>query len=203
MNKLLLKNILFAGVFLLISHNIIAQSQSIQVFGSAPYTRTVEKYTAEIILSNANYDYGNYKSLSDIKKEFAQFLKDNEFNDALFIEDPALFFLIDGYAEGTLYRFETTNKEEFIKLSQLYKIRNARINSKKLIYKPVADGGELAKKALEDARRKATVTAGIAGKKLGQLLDITDNNSLNAEGYSYYGYETKEEYIVTVKFGLE
>lgn len=204
MKKPMFKSMLFATGFLLVSNCIIAQSQpsSIQVQGAATYTRTVDRYTADIILSHASYD-GVYKNLTDIKKEFNQFLKYGGFNAAMFKEDSSLFFLLDGYGEGTLYRFETTSKEEFVKLAQLYKLRNVKLHTKKLIFKPVVNGEELARKALEDARKKGTELAVIAGKKLGAITEIIDLNPLNGEVYNYDAYESKEEYVITVKFVVE
>ncbi len=205
MKKRLIKNLIPVTALLLVSYYTMAQSPqaSIQVQGSTAYSRTVEKYTAEIILSNTNYDYGTYKSLDEMKKEFVQFLKNNDLNEGLFTENAALFFLVDGYGEGTLYRFETTNKEDFVKLNRLYKLRNARINAKKLVYKPVSDSIALMKQALEDATKKATGSAGVAGKKLGKIIEIMDHNNLSGDGYNYYEYESKGEYVISVKFELE
>lgn len=205
MKKRLIKNLLTATAFLPVSCYTMAQSPqaSIQVQGSASYIRTVEKYTAEIILSGANYDYGNYKGLDEMKKEFARFLEENDMKKELFMEHADLFFLVDGYAEGTLYRFETTRKEDFVKLNRLYKLRNARVHTKKLVHKPVPDNVALVKQALEDATRKAGISAGVAGKKLGTIIEITDYNNLSAEGYNYYEYESKGEYVISVKFSIE
>jgi len=205
MKKLWIRNAVGVLLFVLFTCQVNAQDHqpSIQVYGVANFNRAVDRYTAEIILTNANYDYEGYKTRDEMRTAFLQFVVKNGLRESAFKEDSVLFFMIDGYGEGTLFKFESDSVEEFAKLAGLHKLRIARINTKRLFYKPLMNTSELAAKALEDARKKAEVAAAVAGRKLGKILEIADGNNFSAEAYNYYNYEAGEVYQLSVKFGLE
>lgn len=175
----------------------------IEVNGLVAYEAAVQQYEAIIVLSPAmDYNYPAASPFTEIRKCFFEAIRQHGFKEDAFKEDKLAFVTGDYQGEGTVYKFQTTSAETFIKLKELEKVRGARIQYKKMHYKMAGDTREWMKKALEDARRKAADIATTLNRKLGAPIALSDLNTGVTESYNYLG-ESKNYYQIVVRFAIE
>lgn len=201
------KVILVFTLVLLSAFNAKAQqakpmANSVTVVEQVTVERKSVLYKATITLSEDNlyYSVGSYKDLAGLKEHYFKNLKENGIDPANFIEDKLEYISYGYQKDGTVFKFETSSKDEIQKLSQI-KIAGVSVTYKhKLMLKP-GQRISLKKKVLAKAKENALDVCKAADKKLGEIITITDSN-LPEEMWNSLQNNYEEYYYMTVTYEM-
>ncbi|MEZ2440704.1 SIMPL domain-containing protein [Chitinophaga sp. RCC_12] len=202
-----MKKILLAAMMLFAALNSHSQGKesSIEVRGVAKIDREIESYLVDFAIA-AEYGEGEgKKAFEDLKNAFLAKAKAAGFEESRFKEDKMGYQALQYYREGSLYTFETRNKEELLKVVKLANGVVVTIVSTRLKYKPVKDSEKLYATAFSDSKEKAATIAKAINKKIGAAITVTDltsPESISEENF-YYKPVTDQYYYLSVKFLIE
>jgi len=200
-----MKKLILLIAFLAISVTTFAQQDKsyIEATGVTKYKRTVEKYIAKTIISK-DLDYNNNcETIAELKSNYFKKLMTANFDTSKLKEDK-MGYLTFGYKkEGMLLVLETSSKEEFMNFI-IVNATGTQVYTRDAVYKLSSqEVADLAKAAIENARQKAEKTAGSTGKKIGNILMITDHIQNETKEVLYYdNLGDKGLYQVIVRFEL-
>lgn len=203
-----MKKALMAIMILLATLKGLAQEKerSIEVRGVVKMDREIESYQIDFAVAVGYGEGEGNKSFEELKTAFFAKAKAAGFEESRFKEDKMGYLALQYFREGSLYTFETRNKEELIKVNKLANGGGVvTIVSTRLKFKPVQDSGKLFDSAFRDSKEKAESIAKAINKKLGGVLMIIDYNGVEQgsdEGF-YYKPATDLYYYLTVKFSIE
>lgn len=180
----------------------------VEVSGLAEYKADPVVFIADLLVSpTAEYSYGSSGSVEEIKKSFLQMIRQLGLKEEDFVENKMLFFLNEIQGEGTLYHFETKDRNTFFKIKDLEKVRGVRMQNKRIQYKVAESQKELLAKAIANAQSKAQEAAAQMGRRLGSILTLYDGNNMEIiEEYakSYDPYNAgKNYYQISVRYSVE
>lgn len=205
-----MKKLIICSVSLIVGLYGFAQDKdhAIEVRGSAKFTRVVDRYIVDILISDDfyNYAYEDKPSFDSLKSSFFRKAKQAGLSETSFKEDKLGYANIQYGAKGTLYRFETASADELIKL---HGIANGKLGAnavaKTVRYKPLDNEEQVIENALRDGREKATKIARSINKKLGDIIYVNDYNSADANAEEHYYHKTLGEqyYTLSIKFAME
>ncbi len=200
-----MKKFVLSIVFMLMGLSMIAQSNPnfIAVNGTYKYAIT-PKYKAKMTVSMANVYYDQQTtSLLEIKSSYLDKLaKVGIRSDRLKQDD--LYYAMMGYdKEGTIVEFSTESVEEMKKFLLVKSIGVTKTDAIMEAQLSEAEMAEYAKKAYDQAKRKAEGIAAKIGRKIGKAVSINDSNSNKINESLYYGSNFKEkDYYIAVSFEL-
>jgi len=204
-----MKKLILAAIISLAALNSHAQGAKetiIEVRGVAKITREVESYLIDFAVA---VDYGEMegrKSFEDLKNAFFTKAKAAGFEESRFKEDKMGFQALQMYREGSLYTFETRNKEELLKAAKLANGGGIiTITGTRLKYGPVKDEEKLFDSAFRNGQERAAGIAKAINKKLGAVQSITEYAALDttAEDNFYYKQPVDQDYYLIIKFAIE
>ncbi len=202
-----MKKLALVFVFVALATNLMAQQSKpyIEVTGIARFDKPVKKYAIGIVVSlGLVYESSDSTTtLKMLKDEYFEKLTKANFDTEKLKENKFGYLGIGFKKEGALYMFETTSKEECMKIMSV-NLDGTQIYSKYSIYELSQDRAtQLAKEAIEKAKAKAVLVANSRGKKIGDILAITDTNSSKERETIYYDYtDEKGHYRVVVRYEL-
>ncbi|WP_343306359.1 SIMPL domain-containing protein [Chitinophaga niabensis] len=204
MKKLILAAIVSMAA--LNSHAQEAKETTIEVRGEAKITREVESYLIDFAIA---VDYGEMegrKSFEDLKSAFFAKAKAAGFEESRFKEDKMGYQALQLYREGSLFTFETRNKEELLKAAKLANGGGViTITSTRLKFGPLKDEEKLFDAAFRNGKERAAGIAKAFNKKLGAVLTVTEYAPLDAgaEDNFFYKQPVGQDYYLTIKFAVE
>ncbi|REE24272.1 hypothetical protein DFQ09_10437 [Winogradskyella pacifica] len=144
-------------------------------------------------------------SLDEVKKNYIKKLEASGIEFSQFTRNTYYEFAMS-YSqnrESEYYHFKTSNKEDVRKLSKLksagMSVVNTEVEAKKLTNQQLVD---LSKKAIDNAKEKASALAKEMNKTIGEIISIVDQNS-STQYIQSYGTSTLQSYAVTVSFELK
>jgi len=179
------------------------QSKTVTVYGRALVEREIVGYKATITLNMEQLYYANagYETLDQLKEKYFEELRKKDINPNKFKEYP-LEFLGYGYqGAGTIFKFETSSKEDVLKLSKV-KMTGVNITYEK---KSILESEELLnfkKDALAQAQENANRICKAANKKRGELISIADSDLQKVLWIDLYNsYEEYTQVTVSYKIG--
>ncbi len=171
------------------------EKNTVSVSGRTPVERTTALYRAKVSLNMEQLYYSDptCKSLDELKDKYFKELKIHGIDPSEF-KEKKMDYLAYGYQrEGTVLELETSSEE---KIKSLAKVKmtgvSVQYQFKGVITKENRDA--LLKTALENAKQNAARICKVAGKKLGDIVSISDTNTQmelwNSYGNSYQEYIT-------------
>lgn len=201
-----MKHIRLTAILLFTAFIATAQTNNryIEVVGQTTYKRDVKHYEATIRINNTN-TYGNERQLTLEERKALFFEKVNKLGlnkNQVRIADTDEN-ATSKTTEHVDYVIETNDEHEIEKIISLGKIDSWSYKlQEKVVYRPLADKSDIIGKALADAKKNAEVIAEVIGKKIGEVLVISDYNYEDRPGSAYY---TKEErtYRIAVHFAIK
>ncbi len=200
-----MKRLVASIAFMFLCWSMMAQTNPnhITVNGTHKYAIAPE-YSAKMTVSMANVYYDQQTtSLSEIKSSYLDKLaKVGISSDRLKQDD--LYYAMMGYdKEGTIVEFSTRSVEEMKKFLLVKSIGVTKTDAIMEAMLSEAEMAEYAKKAFDQAKRKAAGIAAKIGRKIGKAISINDSNGHKINESLYYGSNFKEkEYYITVSFEL-
>jgi len=202
-----MKKIILLFAFVVMTTSVIAQQGKsyIEVTGIERFDKPVKKYVVGVVISLALiYESSDTTTTIEMLKEqyFKKLTKVN-FDTKKLKEDKFGYLGLGFQKEGFLFMFETASKEECMRILGV-NLKGTQVYSKYLIYELNQEvSAEFAEKAIEKAKIKAELIANIAGKKIGDVLELVDSNvSENKEMLYYDNTGEKGYYKVVVKYEL-
>ena len=196
-------------LILFVSLMSIAQNNSsyVEVPGHTVYQKTVDKYRAEMQITTVYYDtyYEEEKpELEKVEAEVFEKLKTAGFDKNRFTKIDKISYSPQPQSEQSFYIFETNSKDEFTKFITLRKIRGVHTTAnRKIYYKPLENKKKLVDQALENARSNASIIASSMGKTLGDILSVSDCNTMQPDNSGYFPAPENHTYRLSVKFVVE
>ncbi len=180
-----------------------AEKNTVSVLGRTPVERTTALYRARVSLNMEQLYYSDptCKSLVELKDKYFKELKVHGLDSNEFAEKQ-MDFLAYGYQrDGTVLELETDSEE---KIKSLAKVKmtgvSVQYQFKGVITKEKKEA--LLETALENAKQNAAGVCKVAGKKLGDIVSISDTNT-QMELWNSYG-NTYQEYItIYVTYKME
>ncbi|MFD2585362.1 SIMPL domain-containing protein [Croceitalea marina] len=180
-----------------------AEKNTVSVSGRTPVERTTALYRARVSLNMEQLYYSDptCKSLDELKDKYFKELKIHGLDSNEFTEKQ-MDFLAYGYQrDGTILELETDSEE---KIKSLAKVKmtgvSVQYQFKGVITKEKKEA--LLETALENAKQNAAGVCKVAGKKLGDIVSISDTNT-QMELWNSYG-NTYQEYItIYVTYKME
>ena len=189
-----LTNVKFlALLFVMVSSFSFAQIDKpyIDSNGQVEYEREVEKYSATIIVSEdlAYSSYDQNITFDKIKSDYFDKLKSSNVDVSKLNEDALAYTALGYRKKGMVYQYETTSQEKFIELLSVG-FSGVNINEKYVHYKPLSSQQveDMSKKAIADAKARATIIAKSAGKKIGQIIYLNNYREESKRGF----YSTRD-----------
>ena len=203
-----MKKLLLAAIISMAALNTQAQTKetTIEVRGVAKMTREVESYLIDFAIA---VDYGEMegrKSFEDLKSTFLAKAKAAGFEESRFKEDKMGYQALQMYREGSLFTFETRNKEELLKAAKLANGGGViTITATRLKFGPLKDEEKIFDAAFRNGKERAAGIAKAINKKLGTALTITEYAPPDAiaEDNFYYKQPVDQDYYLTIKFAVE
>ncbi|UII76527.1 SIMPL domain-containing protein [Flagellimonas sp. HMM57] len=169
------------------SQNSTDHRNTVSVSGKALVENSSKTYKAKIVLNMGQVRYSNpdCKTLKELKEKFFDKLKANGFEPSSFKED-MMGFIAYGYQnDGTVFDFESSDFEKIMALTKVRMIgASTTVEFKSSVSE--TEHKSLLKKAVEDAKKNATLVCGVINKKLGGVVSISENFTNNGIWYSYY-----------------
>lgn len=203
--------LLFVTSFLSVAGKAQLQTPFVEVGGVAKYTKEVSLYRARIELSPSgyySYNADGKPSLGELRKDFFAKMKENNLEQKRFKKDEES----DPYGasaynqEKERYVFETVSEEEFKSFLKIRKINGSQLVETKVIYKPLTDSEPIIVAAVKDAQKSAAIIAKAVGKKLGDVLSVTDYNSSDrweSDEEAYYPSKNTQTRIrISVRYSM-
>ncbi|GAA4785769.1 hypothetical protein GCM10023231_12060 [Olivibacter ginsenosidimutans] len=174
----------------------------IEVTGETSYKNEIEKYQSKITMTaNEYYVYEEDKAtLENIEEIFFSVMEKNGFSRNEFVESDDVPF--DDNIKQSIYVFETSSKERFVKFNRLKNTKGTSKYDKKVVYKPFDQRKKIIAQALDSARENAIDIAKAMGKKLGKISSVSDVYN-NFYTDSYYPEKETTRYRLVVRFELE
>ncbi len=209
-----MKKLILFIAFITITTMTFAQDNRsyIEVTGVVEFEKLVEKYIAKVIVSKELIYNSHTGSSTDtlvttidaLTETYFKKLTAVNFNTKKLNEDRFGYLTTGFRKEGKLFVFETTSKEEYMKLLSVNSLDGTQIYNRYVVYKLTSNiAAKLAKKAIENAKQKAVFVAKSANKKIGDIITISDNNQNESKEVLYYdNLGDKGLYQVVVRFEL-
>lgn len=177
----------------------------IEAAGQTTYHKEIQHYEATIRISNSRtYDEEAQSVLEDRKVLFFKKVEDLGLNkNQIRMADTDGNDTWKATKQGVDYVIETTDDEEIEKILSLGKIDSWSYKLReKVVYKPTANKSKIIDRALKDAKKNAEVIADVIGKKIAEVLVISDYNYEDTLDSAYY---TKEErtYRIVARFAIK
>ncbi|WP_163516990.1 SIMPL domain-containing protein [Gelidibacter japonicus] len=201
-----MKYIQLTAILLFTAFIATAQTNNryIQAVGQTTYKRDVKHYEATIRINNTN----TYRNETQLTLEERKALFFEKVNKLGLNKNQVRIADTDENAtqkttEHVDYVVETTDEHDIEKIISLGKIDSWSYKlQEKVVYRPFANKSDIIGKALKDAKKNAEVIADVIGKKIGEVLVISDYNYEDRPGSAYY---TKEErtYRIAVHFAIK
>ena len=172
---------------------------TVSVSGRAIVEKTVTRYKAKVSLNMEQLYYSDptCKSLEDLKEKYFKELKLNGIDSTEFIEKKMEFLAYGYQREGTVLVLETSSKD---KIEKLAKVKMTGVTVQYQLKSEITPERHpvLINNSLADARENAERICKIAGKKLGQIVSISDSSIKYSTWNSYHsGYEEYTTIYVT------
>lgn len=197
-----------ALLFVMVSSISFAQIEKphIDSNGQVDYTRVIEKFEATIIVSE-DLAYSSYEeniTFDKIKSDYFGKLKSNGVDVSKLKADELSYTGMGYRKKGMVYQFETTSQEKFVQLLSLGS-SGVNINEKYIYYKPLSSQQveDLSKKAITDAKTRAEIIAKSAGKKLGEIISLSNYREESKRGFYSTRDLTDHIFSVSVKYELQ
>lgn len=207
-----MKRTILAFFLIIISVAVSAQNRSktIKVVGQTLFMQEVELYKVKLHISRSNYyDYStdDKPSLQEIEKSYFSKMKELGFPESKFKKSKDIDNYNNYTVETSIYIFETGSSEEFHKFLKTKPANGVLQGDKLLVFKPMAMANRriLFQAAIKDAASQAAMLADTMGKKVGNLVAITDLNSFNSEleDHYYYSLGKKTVYNIQAEYELK
>ncbi len=200
-----MKKLIASITFILIGMSIIAQTNPNHITVNGVHKYSIEpEYKAKMTVSMANVYYDQQTtSLSEIKSSYLDKLAKVGINSDRLKEDD-LYYAMMGYdKEGTIVEFSTGSVEEMKKFLLVKSMGVTKTDAVLEAKLTEAEMAEYAKKAYDQAKRKAEGIAVKIGRKIGKAISINDSNSNKINESLYYGSNFQEkDYYIAVSFEL-
>jgi len=167
--------ILFLTGTVALQGQTIVSKQTVSVTGNAMVKRALKGYKAKITLSldEAYYAYPECTSIEELTSKYFSKLKDEGFNSGL-LEASKFQFSTYGIQKGsTTFLLETTSLSDIEKLARV-KMNgiNAQYSAKYTLSQKAEE--DLFKAALKNAEQRAMMISEASGKKLGDIISISE-----------------------------
>ncbi|SIO00440.1 SIMPL domain-containing protein [Chitinophaga niabensis] len=203
-----MKKLILAAIISLAALNSHAQEKetTIEVRGVAKISREIESYLIDFAIA---VDYGEMegrKSFEDLKSAFFAKAKAAGFEESRFKEDKMGYQALQMYREGSLFTFETRNKDELLKAAKLANGGGViTITGTRLKFQPLKDEEKLFDAAFRNGKERAAGIAKAINKKTGTVLTITEYAPLDtgSEDNFYYKRPVEQDYYLIIKFAVE
>lgn len=202
-----MKYIQLTAILLFTAFIATAQTNNryIQAVGQTTYKRDVKHYEATVRINNT-YTYGNETQLTFEERKALFFEKVNKLGlnkNQVRIADTDENATPKTTEQHVDYVVETTDEHDIEKIISLGKIDSWSYKlQEKVVYRPFADKSDIIGKALKDAKKNAEVIADVIGKKIGEVLVISDYNYEDRPGSAYYSKEERT-YRIVVHFAIK
>lgn len=191
-----------------LSLTLFAQGTVIEVQGMAEYPREVDRYEVEFTISPMNYygyDQRDKPAIDELKAEFFKRMKENGFDQGRF--KPAnkpKYYSSAQDDDFIVLQLETSSKDEVTKLVGIKRLNGVYVSGGQTFYKTIAKPQEVIAAALKDAEENAATIAGAMGKRVGEVISVTDQSRIYAtQPESFYEGEEKGKYYLLAKFSTE
>ncbi|MGB5555994.1 MAG: SIMPL domain-containing protein [Flavobacteriaceae bacterium] len=183
------------------------EAATIKTIGRALFKDPAPKFMGATLISAsfANHQ-GEPTDLPNLMSKYDEALKRNGLSLAQLEENKLRYDLLGYKEQGTMYIYETTsigNLQKFL-VSHSYGAQRSDFGYTIVFDTPKA--AELAREAIDNARRKADAIAKKMGSLLGPIVSVEDNNSpdIPIDRALYNDNKVGEyEYDVTVVFALK
>ncbi len=208
-----MKKLILFIAFIAITTMTFAQGNKsyIEVTGVVEFEKSVEKYIAKVIVSKDLIYDSHADSSTDtlattidvLTEKYLKKLTAANFDTKKLKEDRFGYLTAGFRKEGKLFVFETTSKEEYMKLLSV-NFDGTQVYNRYAVYKLTQDiATALAKKAIEKAKHKAQLVAKSTNRKIGDIITISDNNRNESKEVLYYdNVDDTGLYQVIVRFEL-
>ncbi|WP_394975825.1 SIMPL domain-containing protein [uncultured Croceitalea sp.] len=175
------------------------KNNTISVSGRALVERTITLYRAKVSLNMEQLYYSDptCKSLDDLKEKYFKDLKTNGIDPSEFVEKKMEFLTYGYQREGTVLVLETSSKD---KIEKLAKVKMTGITIQYQVKSEIKPEQRtvLLKNSLANARENAERVCKVTGKKLGEVISISDSSIQYSTWNSYHnGYEEYTTIYVT------
>jgi uncharacterized protein YggE len=203
-----MKKIILAATLLVAALGSHAQEQqpnTIQVGGVAKIEREVDTYLVDFTIAVEYGEAESKKSFEDLKKGFFAKVKDAGVDESKFKEDKMAFQALQLFREGSLYTFQTSSREELVKVARLANGNVINVTNTRVKFKPVVRDEKKFAAAFLDAKDKAGIIAKAVNKKLGAVLTVADLTPLEASvEENFYFRPIAEQFLyLSVSFAME
>ncbi|WP_299101409.1 SIMPL domain-containing protein [uncultured Winogradskyella sp.] len=183
MKQLILGMLLCLSTFAMAQEN--TNQRSITSYGSVVIESEEQLYKTDVTLSleNSYYAENPCTTLDELKTKYFEAIKKLGIDTSKFIQDD-LAYAATGYRKGgTVFHFETTDKEEILKVTgiNMTQVMPSYVQVKDVLSEKQIE--ELAKSALLNANKNAELLAKTAGEELDRIYSI---NSYDLDGSSYW-----------------
>lgn len=191
--------------FIILGTSMVAQSyqNNITVNGIHTYTVTPE-YKARMIISLNNVYYDSQTvTLSEIKSGYLNKLSKSGIGTTRLKENKIQYALLGYEKEGTVYEFTTNSIEEMQAFLSTKSIGVSKSEANMEAILTSEEMAEYSKAAFDNAKAKAEAIAKNIGRKIGEVIYISDTNKSKVYESLYYGNALGEkEYFISVSFEL-
>lgn len=179
--------------------------RTITVYGSVvkPSDNAIYKTDITLTLDSGYYGDGPCQTLDELMEKYYAEIKKQNIDPSKFTRDD-LAYVSTGYRkDGTVLRFETTDKNEIIKVTS---VKMGQVFPSYVQMKSILSESEikrLTKKALENARQNAEVLAEIAGEQIDQIHAISGSYDSASDAYWQSPTADSDYFRLTVVYTLK
>ncbi len=161
-------------------------------------------YHAKIMVSLNNVYYDSQTmSLDEIKTGYINKLVKAGISKVDLIENHLHYDLLGYEKDGTIIEYKTTSIEKMQQFLKVRSIGTSKLEHTYTINFTEEEAADYAKKAFDNAKEKATKIAAKIGKKVGDVIYLSDVNALEKSTGWYYTVDSKSfNYYITVTFEL-
>jgi hypothetical protein len=189
-----MKKLTFLLAFFLCSICIAQTTNTLEVYGTANFTREAKEYKTTIILSMDQIYYAGtqFSNISELKTAFLSEVKAKGVDASKLVEKPFDYYSLGYQREGTVFDFVTISKDEMIKVLMI-KTGGAISQSVQVKADNLTDAkyNELLGMAIADAKKNADRLASKVNKKAGDIVSISEISAPQ----TYWTYAMAEEML--------
>lgn len=189
-----MKKLTFLLALLFCSLCIAQTANTLEVYGTANFTKEAKEYKTTIVLSMDQMYYAGtqFSNIEELKTAFLSEIKAKGVNTSKLTEKPFDYYSLGYQREGTVFEFVTNSKDEMIKV-MMVKTGGATSQTVQVKADNLSDAkyNELLGIAIADAKKNADRLASKVNKKVGDIVSISEISAQQ----SYWTYAMVEEMI--------
>lgn len=202
-----MKYIQLTAILLFTAFIATAQTNNhyIEAVGQTTYKRDVKHYEATIRIKSTS-PYGDETQLTIEERKALFFENVNKLGlnkNQVRVADTDENVTPKTPIQHVDYMIETTDEHEIEKIISLGKINSWSYKlQENVVYRPLANKSNIISQALKDAKKNAAVIADVIGKKIGEVLVISDYNYEDRPDSAFYSKEERT-YRIVVHFAIK